>query len=60
MRYLFYKFFLILFSFHITADTDNDNSIHPIYANNYIGQVKVVCGKVKSTYINKKLTRIQT
>ena len=45
MRYLC-KFFLILFSFHVTADLDDD-FIHPIYANNYIGQVKVVCGKAK-------------
>jgi len=55
MRYLSCKFFLILLSFQIIAETDNDNNfIHPIYANNYIGQIKVVCGKVKSTYINRK------
>ena len=46
-------FFLI--TFNIFA-TDEIEEISVFKAKNHIGEYKIVCGKVKSTYLNRKIS----
>ena len=50
MKILFISFMLFL-SQHSYSEIEK---ISAIYANKHIGEVKVVCGKVKGTYLNRK------
>tara|TARA_E500000178_G_scaffold310766_1_gene326176 strand:+ start:1522 stop:1896 length:375 start_codon:yes stop_codon:yes gene_type:complete len=53
IRILYLAHLIFISNYLITNEIEKD-FVHPIYANNFIGKVKVVCGKVKSTYLNKK------
>ena len=50
MKILFI-FFMLFLSQYSHSEVEK---ISAIYANKYIGEVKVVCGKVKGTYLNRK------